>query len=631
MNFQVEQFRQLPCRPNVVWQGDITKMPLWITEETPAPFRPVSAIWVDAVTGLVNNGEPLHPDKAHPEVLLQCLFDFAANKTLAGYRPGILEVLDAELADFLRERLAGLNIQVRIRTRLYWLDEVLASLFEYFKAPDISGPLSVKGVTLDMMRAFAEAGADFWRAEPWRYFSDEDLIEIEAPFADSQTRYMTVMGHGGQTFGLSFFASRDQYNKLHTTDPKDYFIHNSVWSVMFDPITSLPFPDVDLWLDHNLPVADEEGYPYAMLCAAGKKPRRPGPELLAFFEGLLRIFAQVSEEQLDAGRWSATVPTCKGPLTFTLALPELLAYLENPSAAPVADIPRRFDRRAMEQSMVGLQKLIDEQNLDDIDEINEFIQNNINTGKVSAPEPRTPLEKAQNLVYRAFEARGRIQILMARKALEICPDCTDAYVLLAERTTNAQKAYDLYLEGMLAGERTLGTEYFIENKGHFWGILETRPYMRARLGLAQTLEDLDRREEACQHYRELLRLNPHDNQGARELLMPTLLHLDADDELEELLARYEDKHMALWSYTRALLSYRQMSDKPIARKHLKHALKVNLHVADMLLGYDDDEYSLGEGYTLGSPEEAAMCTGLLADAWTDTPGASDWLEKHYPA
>ena len=46
----------------------------------------------------------------------------------------------------------------------------------------------------------------------------------------------------------------------------------------------------------------------------------------------------------------------------------------------------------------------------------------------------TPLEKAQDLMYRAFEARGRRRIQLARKALELSADCADAYVVLAEES-----------------------------------------------------------------------------------------------------------------------------------------------------------------------------------------------------
>ena len=95
---------------------------------------------------------------------------------------------------------------------------------------------------------------------------------------------------------------------------------------------------------------------------------------------------------------------------------------------------------------------------------------------------RTPLERAQDLVYRAFDARGRRRVQLARKAIELSADCADAYVLLAEECADLGQARDLYAQGVAAGERALGPAFFAEDAGHFWQDVRTRPYLRARFG-----------------------------------------------------------------------------------------------------------------------------------------------------
>ncbi len=68
---------------------------------------------------------------------------------------------------------------------------------------------------------------------------------------------------------------------------------------------------------------------------------------------------------------------------------------------------------------------------------------------------------------------------LARQALTISPDCADAYLLLAEEAASSlEEARELLERGVAAGERALGPEPFEEDVGYFWGILETRPYMR---------------------------------------------------------------------------------------------------------------------------------------------------------
>ena len=59
----------------------------------------------------------------------------------------------------------------------------------------------------------------------------------------------------------------------------------------------------------------------------------------------------------------------------------------------------------------------------------------------------------------------------------------------------------------------LGPRGFKRCAGHFWGFLETRPYMRARAGLAGTLLKLGDVDGALSHYRDMLKLNPNDNQA----------------------------------------------------------------------------------------------------------------------
>ena len=64
-------------------------------------------------------------------------------------------------------------------------------------------------------------------------------------------------------------------------------------------------------------------------------------------------------------------------------------------------------------------------------------------------------------MYRAFEeADEERRIQLAKDALAICPDCADAYVLLAEHAASRKEALDLYEKGAAAGERALGADAF---------------------------------------------------------------------------------------------------------------------------------------------------------------------------
>lgn len=239
----------------------------------------------------------------------------------------------------------------------------------------------------------------------------------------------------------------------------------------------------------------------------------------------------------------------------------------------------------------------------------------------------TPLDQAQQLMYSAFELDPDQRVAMAREALEISPDCADAYVALAEESSTPEEALEFYRRGVAAGERALGKKAFKQWRGRFWGLVETRPYMRARLGLAQTLWDVGHCEEAVEHYQTLLQLNPNDNQGVRYLLAGALVDLNRDAELERLLEEYKNDDSAVWVYTRALWAFRQEGDSPRARQLLTEAHAANPYVPDYLTGRKPTPLELPLYVGHGDEDEAVAYGAEYRTNWRSTPGALAWMRK----
>ena len=235
--------------------------------------------------------------------------------------------------------------------------------------------------------------------------------------------------------------------------------------------------------------------------------------------------------------------------------------------------------------------------------------------------------KAQDVMYDAWErTTSRSRIALAHKALGISPLCADAYVLLAEEAGSIEKARDYYAKGVEAGELALGPEGFKQYAGHFWGFLETRPYMQARAGLAGTLVKLGDVDGALAHYRDMLKLNPNDNQGIRYVLAGCLLRQDDDSALKELLAAHEDGS-AFWLYTRALVAFRESGEDEQAVALVRDAWSANEHVPAILAGTKPPVIS-DDGYvTMGGPDEATHYVTECGPAWRRTPGAVGWLTK----
>jgi tetratricopeptide (TPR) repeat protein len=238
--------------------------------------------------------------------------------------------------------------------------------------------------------------------------------------------------------------------------------------------------------------------------------------------------------------------------------------------------------------------------------------------------------KAQQVMYDAWDQTNpSARVALAHKALAISPLCADAYVLLAEQgAQSAEESLEYYKKGVEAGEQALGPKGFKEYAGHFWGFLETRPYMRARAGLAAALNLLGEVQSAISHYQDMLRLNPNDNQGIRYVLAECLMKSGDTEALKKLLKQYDEDGSALWLYTQALVAFRENEDGDGKAEELaKEAWKTNKHVPAVLAGTKKVKLSTNGYLTMGGEDEAAHYVEEWGFDWHTTPGAIDWLTK----
>lgn len=241
---------------------------------------------------------------------------------------------------------------------------------------------------------------------------------------------------------------------------------------------------------------------------------------------------------------------------------------------------------------------------------------------------------AQLRFFDAMEAgTGAARLREVAALLSEMPLSGDAWGYLAAMAPEGSPlALALWRQAVAAGTLQIGPLGFQEMAGQFWGFLETRPYMRARAGLAQELRAQGAREDAVAELRELLALNPDDNQGLRYLLLGWLLEAGAEAEAAALLQRYEADDYAGFLYGRALLEFRREGGQgPAARRALEAALAGNPHLAPLLTGAAPMPKTLPEAYSPGEASEAQIAWREMHPAWSATPGALDWLRAATPA
>ena len=243
---------------------------------------------------------------------------------------------------------------------------------------------------------------------------------------------------------------------------------------------------------------------------------------------------------------------------------------------------------------------------------------------VSSEQLHLDLVAAQEFMFDAWETDDLDVVLkLIRKAIKKSPLCADAYSFYCELSQEPPESKIGKLETALYAASIALGEDFQEFAGRFWGFVETRPYMRAKAALAEALWESGNFYPAMAHSREMLKLNPNDNQGIRHLLANYYLELEMVDDLALLLDDYPGDMRSFFQYTRALLAYRQSS--PDADDIAKAAIDSNRHIPG-LLSKCRLQIKSNSGYiTLGGMDEAIYYVNHNIKPWIRTSGAIDWI------
>lgn len=121
----------------------------------------------------------------------------------------------------------------------------------------------------------------------------------------------------------------------------------------------------------------------------------------------------------------------------------------------------------------------------------------------------------------------------------------DSHKLACNAVKKARNRYDYEEQALRANPGDgfmLPADVFNTQVGHFWGILGTRDYMRARYALIEALKrikTLDAVQTALDHLMDMLRLNRGDNMGVRDLVPALLLRLGRDQDCYDFVKWYQ--------------------------------------------------------------------------------------------
>lgn len=235
----------------------------------------------------------------------------------------------------------------------------------------------------------------------------------------------------------------------------------------------------------------------------------------------------------------------------------------------------------------------------------------------SIPAPMTPetAESSDDYLELACDATSMKDALKyAKEALKLDPHNYDAEAMIIDlKAKDETKLVRDLAKAVERATRHMEEEGYFEDEdiGHFWGILETRPYMRLRGKYVHSLLQCGMICQARRECEELLRLCENDNMGMRYQLMHIYAYFEDEEAALALHKRfdsYDETEMLLplsilyykkGNYTKAAQYLRKLNG---TNRDLKRFLKIVLDVGDE----EFEGFELDGGYRPGTIEEFMM-------------------------
>ncbi len=180
------------------------------------------------------------------------------------------------------------------------------------------------------------------------------------------------------------------------------------------------------------------------------------------------------------------------------------------------------------------------------------------------------LELAENVTTK----KKKLEYLS--KALELEPDNLDVSHMIAE--LNAKRPEELLaaFSSLLEKGNSLMEQggYFRDCMGDFWGVLETRPYMRLRHSYFELLIQCGMMGKAVGEAEEMLRLCNDDNLGVRFELMHLYAFFENEDAALALHKKYDEYEECQMLLPLAVLYYKK-ANYELSLQYLRRLAKAN--------------------------------------------------------
>ena len=353
-------------------------------------------------------------------------------------------------------------------------------------------------------------------------------------------------------------------------------------------------------------------------------------------------------------KWAASMALQKTQFTnheFLLAIQYIIDSIDNRSWVP--------DKRAYLNWIANFFRLFDKETKKQFDMFYDMLSKQVGTNKNMltggiAVGGKLKLKNAgenswhfhlpsswndiSTLVYDALElisSNNKKQVQEGMATLVAATEMTKDHPLALSELgfllfqTGAKKEGLGLIEKVMADGRKLFPKKFELGKNFLeWGWLENRPFLRCLHWLGIYHFDRKEYEKATEIFEEMIKLNPNDNQGIREMLVKCYFLSNNPQKVLDLCNDYKDDGSPGLEYGKPL-ALLQLSKLEDARKELKRAVNFSPLVAKEIINPSKNKPKGSmDGYiTAGSLDEAWEYGQLFDSHWIETEGAIELLKE----
>lgn len=280
-----------------------------------------------------------------------------------------------------------------------------------------------------------------------------------------------------------------------------------------------------------------------------------------------------------------------------------------------------------DKMMTDFMRLLQTQDFDSEDDVRNFMDDWVGKKVPSFPkEVLTNKEQAQDLIFECYDLPPEKVFGNIEKALKLDFDCLEAYELLGASEGSEILSLIFFEKAIAVGRKVFNKEYIQKHKGKFWGLFETRPFMRCLYGYADTLCSLGRYKEGIAGFEEMLELNTNDNRGVKDMLMLYLIHIGDYQKYLKYAEQFKDFQSAVSYFNNVLYAFKTEGESETANAILAKAVKANKQISKKLLA-SKPPIGLPESFATSDHREAYLYAEYAYQIWKETDSARAWLRK----